>query len=135
MSKVVTGLSQTSDTAVLREAISRAGLSLEHYTVISADDVPDSITGGIIGTDLFTGDQSSAVPGISGPSVGGTTRFFRSEALENRLSDLRIPDSEVENYAEALERGKTIVAYFARPENVDKAVELFKSELQNVRVF
>ena len=51
--------------------------------------------------------------------------YFRNEALSDRLGDLEIPDSEVENYIEALQAGRSIVAYFARPENLAKVEEIF----------
>jgi hypothetical protein len=135
LSNVVTGLSQNGDTVSLRAALTAEGFSLDHFQVISADDSAEPVAREIIGADLLTGDNATIVPGISG-SRGTATHFFRNENLEERLSDLHIPDSEIENYAEALERGKTIVAYFARPENAAKVEELFRaSELSNVRLF
>jgi tRNA A58 N-methylase Trm61 len=62
--------------------------------------------------------------------------FFRNEALDDRLGDLEIPESELDNYVEALERGRSLVAYFARPDTVEKITEIFRNaNLMNVRAF
>jgi tRNA A58 N-methylase Trm61 len=62
--------------------------------------------------------------------------YFRNESLSDRLGDLEIPDSEVENYVEALEAGRHIVAYFAKPDTLSKVEELFRnSGLAKVKVF
>ena len=85
----------------------------------------------------MTGDRGADVPGISGLlGVGGTETFFRNEGLEDRLSELHIPDSEVENYVEALERGKTIIACFTKPGESERVAEVFRAaSLTNVRLF
>ena len=81
--------------------------------------------------------MGTAVPGINTPPTHMPhTTFFRNEDLEDRLGDLEIPDSEVENYLEALERGRSVVAYFAHAESVEKIEEIFRNaNLANVRRF
>ena len=83
---------------------------------------------------MLTHDSGTTVPGINNQHEGGV--FFRNETLSDRLGDLEIPDDEVENYVEALERGKYVVAYFAHPDTIDKVEEAFKaSNLANIRRF
>jgi hypothetical protein len=146
MANVVTGLAQNSDTTALRSALDAAGLSHEPLQVISGDDSVQPIGSGLTGSsDLFAGDggTGTGVPGITGTTgattpgvIGGSGGYFRNEDLADRLADIRIPDSQMDNYVEALERGKTVIAYFAKPETVDAATTAFKNaSLANVRVF
>jgi hypothetical protein len=143
MGTIVTGLLQTSDTTKVRTALASAGLSLEHLQVIEPDDSSQGVARNLTGTsDLLTGDIGSGtgVPGLTsggGLSAGiGGSVFFRNEDIADRLADIRIPDSQMDNYVEALERGKTIVAFFAKPDTVEAATAAFKgAELANVRVF
>jgi hypothetical protein len=135
MGLVVAGLSPSGDTAALRAALVQAGLSLEFMQVISPDDSAEPVARGIVGAEILTTtDPGLGVPGIN--NGGHQVRFFRNESLEDRLDDLEIPDSEVDNYIEALERGTTVVAYFAKPDSLDKVVEIFKgSSIANVRTY
>lgn len=56
--------------------------------------------------------------------------------LWDRLADLAIPDDEVENYAEALEAGRTIVAYHGSSSSVAKIEGLFRDGgLTKVKTF
>jgi hypothetical protein len=136
MALVVTGLSQTGDTQALHKALADAGLPTDPLQVIGPEDSVENISQGIIGAELL-GSGPETGTGVPGINYGHTsTRFFRNETLPDRLGDLEIPDSEVENYVEALERGRSVVAYFAHADNVDKIEELFKSaDLVNVRRF
>jgi tRNA A58 N-methylase Trm61 len=85
------------------------------------------------------GGTGTGVPGITSgnPTAGGSgTKFFRNETLSDRLGDLEIPDDQVENYVDALEGGRSIVAYFAKPETIDKVSEIFRaSGLAKVKTF
>jgi hypothetical protein len=132
MSLVVTGLSQDGDTNALRSALLGAGLTLDTLQVIQPDDSEEPIARGLAGEGLITSDGGTAVPGIN---TGSTRRiFFRNESMPDRLGDLEIPDSEMDNYIEALERGRTIVAFFAKPDNIDGVEQIFRDAgLANVR--
>jgi hypothetical protein len=136
MAFVVTGLSQTEDTSAVHNALVAAGLSLDPLQVIGPDDSTQGVSRGIIGAELLGAgpETGTSVPGIN--STRTPSQFFRNESLPDRLGDLEIPDSEMDNYVEALERGRWIVAYFAHADNVDAIIELFKSaKLANVRRF
>ena len=56
--------------------------------------------------------------------------------MSDRLGDLEIPDDEVDNYVEALEAGRSVVAYFAKAETIDKVSEIFHAVgLAKVKTF
>jgi hypothetical protein len=134
MSLVVTGLSQNGDVSALTAALSQAGMPLDPLQVIGPDDSTESVARGIIGSELYVSEGGTGVPGLN--NAHRSTGFFRNETLSDRLGDLEIPDSEVDNYLEALERGRSVVAYFARAETIDRVEELFRAAaLQNVRRF
>jgi hypothetical protein len=132
MALVVTGLSQDGDTSALRSELEGAGFTLDTLQVIEPDDSEESVAHGLTGEGLITSDGGAGVPGINS---GDTRRvFFRNESMPDRLGDLEIPDSEVDNYVEALERGRSVVAFFAKPETIDKVEQIFKDAgLLNVR--
>lgn len=134
MSLVVTGLSADGNIDALKTALTQAGLSLDPLQLIGSDDSHESLSPGLIGSDIITSDTGSSMPGLQSRLSGG--RFFRNESLSDRLGDLEIPDSEMDNYVEALERGRSVVAYFAHADTIDKIEEAFRaSGLANVRRF
>jgi hypothetical protein len=139
---VVTGISQDGDTTALESALKAAGLPLDPIQLIGPDDSTQGAASsmGLADPGLMTGGgQGTGVPGITSgvPTPGGYgVRYFRNEALSDRLGDLEIPDDEVENYVDALEAGRSVVAYFAKPENIAQVTELFRaSGLARVKTF
>lgn len=134
MSRVVTGLSQNGDVKSVCRALTEAGLPTETLQVIGPEDSNEGLSRGLIGADILTSDRGTGVPGINNSRRGST--FFRNESLADRLGDLSIPDSEMDNYVQALERGRSIVYYFAQPTSIDRIEEIFRgSDLTNVRRF
>ncbi len=134
MSLVVTGLSQNGDIGALKAALIAAGMALDPLQVIGPDDSTEGVARGIIGSELYVSEGGTGVPGLN--NTRRSTDFFRNETLSDRLGDLEIPDSEVDNYVEALERGRSVVAYFAHAETIDRVEELFRgASLLNVRRF
>jgi hypothetical protein len=132
MSLVVTGLSQNGDITALKAALHDAGISLEPLQVIGPDDSTEGVARGIIGSELYVSEGGTGVPGLN--RTHGSRAFFRNETLPDRLGDLEIPDSEVDNYVEALQRGRSVVAYFAHADTIDKVEAAFRaSSLLNVR--
>jgi hypothetical protein len=139
---VVTGISQDGNTDALEAALKEAGLALDPIQLIGPDDSTQGAASrsGIIGTGgIFSGGTGTGVPGITSgnPTAGGAgTSFFRNETLSDRLGDLEIPDDEVDNYVEALEAGRSVVAYFAKAETIDKVSEIFHAVgLAKVKTF
>jgi hypothetical protein len=136
MSRVVTALSQNGDVTALHKALHDAGLPTDSLNVIGPDESTASVSHGLIGAELLTSTDGGAtgVPGIN--NVHRPTMFFRNESIPDRLGDLEIPDSEIDNYVEALQRGRSVVYYFARPDNIEKVEEIFRSaNVSNVRRF
>lgn len=129
---VITGLSPDGDTTALRSALTEAGLSLDPLQIIKPSDSDESVAHGIAGAEILTSDGGTGVPGIN--SGNRMQVFFRNESMPDRLGDLKIPDSEMDNYVEALQRGRTVVAYFTKPEILDQVEAIFKgAALLNVR--
>ncbi|MFY9781667.1 MAG: hypothetical protein WAJ85_14290 [Candidatus Baltobacteraceae bacterium] len=144
MGLVVTALSQNGDVSALRAALAAAGLPLDPIQVIAEDAAAGSLSGGLLASGLASGsadaelmisDSGTGVPGIA--THERRRPFFRNESLPDRLGDLEIPESELDNYAEALHRGKSVIAYFAKLETIDRVVEAFRSDasLSNIRRF
>lgn len=141
MGLVVTGISQTGDIRALEEGLKAAGLPLDPIQLIGPDDSTQGAGRGVVNPGLMTGGmgQGTGVPGITSRSTtfgGRETAYFRNETLADRLGDLEIPDSEVDNYIEALQAGRSIVAYFAKADTIEKVTELFRgSGLVRVKTF
>lgn len=144
MGLVVTGISQNGDIQALEASLKAAGLPLDPIQVIGPDDSTQGAASsmGLADPGLMTGGgQGTGVPGITSgvPTAGGYgTRYFRNEALSDRLGDLEIPDDEVENYIEALQSRRSVVAYFAKPENIQTVEGIFRSPesgLVKIRTF
>jgi hypothetical protein len=139
---VVTGISQDGDTTGLEAALKAAGLPLDPIQLIGPDDSTQGAASsmGLADPGLMTGGgQGTGVPGITSgnPTAGGYgTRYFRNEALSDRLGDLEIPDDQVDNYVDALEAGRSVVAYFAKEENLAQVESIFRaSGLAKVKTF
>ena len=136
MALVVTALSQNGELTTLKAALRDAGLPLDGLQVIDPQDASVGVSRGVIGGELFTTDSGTGtgVPGIN--NVHRSSSYFRNESLAERLGDLEIPDGQLDNYVEALERGRFVIAYFAHPDNVDRVETAFRdSSLLNVRRF
>jgi hypothetical protein len=142
---VVTGISPDGNTADLEAAIKAAGLSLEAFEVIGPDDADLPVSGGIAGSGIITGgglETGTGVPGLTGSGIPGVTSAPADMAeliggsLWDRLADLAIPDDEVENYAEALEAGRSIVAYHGTTTSVPLLESMFASHgLTKIKTF
>lgn len=131
---VVLGLSQTSETRALRSALTEAGFSLDSLQIVEPDDEAASLARGVTTSGILTSEGATGVPGLTRGTGAG--EFFRNESIVDRLADFGIPESELDNFVEALERGRTVVAYFAKPENSVKVADIFSSQgLSNVRQF
>ena len=146
MGLTVTGISQTTDIKSLEKELSAAGFTLDAVQIVSPGDSDQNlvdVAGSVkLDTHLNLGDgQGTGVPGInsSGAQLGvrGGSGFFRNEELWDRLGDFEILDDEVDNYIEAIEAGRSVVAYFAgKTENVPRLEELFRaSGLAKVKTF
>jgi len=134
---VVVGLAQSEDLSAVRSALSQAGLSPDDLESVGPDDAAQNLARGQSASGIITSDKGMTVPGISG--VGGSGAFFYDENLVDRLGDLGIPEKEMDNYLEAIERGKTVVACFVKPDDADIAAKFTAAftaaNLANVRQY
>jgi rhodanese-related sulfurtransferase len=132
MGFVVIGLSQDGNVRAVHDTLAAAGIAAERLNIIDSTDI-DLIEGSsLVGTDLITSDGGTAVPGLNSTSI----TVHPDDSLVAKLSDLNIPDSEIENYLEALSKGRSVVAYTATGETVDKVMATFRTAgLLNVRQF
>ncbi|GAC1452468.1 MAG: hypothetical protein PVSMB8_11690 [Vulcanimicrobiaceae bacterium] len=142
MGLVVTGISQSGDITAIEARLKAAGLPLDAVQLIGPDDSTQgsaSARGIIGGGGIMGGGSGTGVPGVTSgvPTSGGTgTSFFRNEALGDRLGDLEIPDDQVQNYVDALHAGRSVVAYFAKPEGLAQVEAIFReSGLARVKTF
>ncbi len=142
MALVVTGLSPDGDLTALTAALRGVGLDSDDIAVAGPRDALDgnvaSLAGfGGAGADVGVGTNTGSGTGV--PGINSTHRlrtYFRTESIDERLGDFDIPASEADNYLEALERGRTLVAFRATAENVDAVESAFRATgLRNVRRF
>jgi hypothetical protein len=140
---MVTGISQDGNVDALTKALKTARIALDPLQTLGPGDVPAGLAGSaLVDTGSLTGglETGTGVPGLTGSGVPGIGGGQRSEVDGNsiweRLSDLEIPDDELENYADALEAGRSIVAYPALSGNVAAVASAFRAAgLANVRIF
>ncbi len=123
MGLVVVAILRGEDPSALESALAGAGFPLAPLQVIQPDASTRGLARTVQGSDLLTG-SGVRVPGIN----DGASRLelFRNESLPDRLGDLEVPDSEVDNYLQALAAGNAIVAYFAKAEDVERVLEVFR---------
>jgi hypothetical protein len=143
---IVTGISQDGNTTALEAALTAAGLSLDQLDVLGPNDSEAHVgsVSGLVGSGTLTGglETGTGVPGLTGSGTPGITNAVHliggdgSSSLWDRLADLAIPDDEVENYAEALEAGRYIVAYHGSAANVANVEGIFNNAgLAKVKTF
>ncbi len=135
MGLVVVGLSPNSDLKAVHAALAAAGLDADRLDVIDGGDIDLIPAPKMAGSELLTSDGGASVPGLS-PGTGAFT-VRPDDSLAARLSDFNIPDSELDNYLEALDRGRSVVAYNATSDDaVAKAESAFRAAgLLNVKRF
>jgi hypothetical protein len=121
---VVVAILRGENASAIETALTGAGLDLVPFQLIGPDESTRGPARTLSGTNLLTGSGTVGVPGINADAR--RIELFRNESLPDRLGDLEIPDSELDNYLEALAAGNSIAAYFAKPETVERVVEIFK---------
>jgi hypothetical protein len=141
---VVTGISPDGNVDALTRALKAARISLEPLQILGPEAAAHTVAGGglvdtgrLLGGGLETG---TGVPGLTGSGVPGIglepVPEVDGNSIWEQLSDLEIPDDELENYAEALEAGRSIVAYPALSSNVRAVESAFAAAgLAKVRTF
>jgi hypothetical protein len=141
MGLVVTGISQDGALEPVEAALTAAGLALDAIQLIAPDDAEIGAVRTVIGNSVLgdgDGGTGTGVPGLTGATHSSliSRQLFRSESHADRLGDLEIPDDEVQNYIDALQAGRSVIAYFAKPDTLEKAAAAFRaSGLARVKVF
>lgn len=125
MSIVVVAILRGENPAGLESALTAAGVELGPLQVIRPDESTQGLARTLSGSSLLTGSGTVRVPGINDHER--RIELFRNESLPDRVGDLDIPDSEIDNYLQALEAGNSVVAYFAKAETAEKIAEIFKA--------
>ena len=130
---VVVALSQTENVSALRAELTRAGLSPDDLECVGPDDAAGSLAGDRAESSIITSDRGMSVPGITDDR---RQAVLSDDSVTDRLGALGIPEKEFDNYLEAVERGKTVVACFAKADSVDKIAAAFTAaNLINVRQY
>jgi hypothetical protein len=125
VSIVVVAILRGENATALESALTAAGLELGPLQVIRPDESTQGLARTLSGSSLLTGSGTVRVPGINDQER--RIELFRNESLPDRVGDLDIPDSEIDNYLQALEAGNSIVAYFAKAETAASIAEIFKA--------
>src|SRR5581483_9762181 len=118
---VVTGITEGTDVSALEKALQDAGHSLDPLSVYVAGERPDghpdsgarfifgdtdSIRDMLGGSSGIYSTGGGNIPGIaSSTTVDTSNEFFHEETMDDELSELSIPDSELGNYEEAIDAG------------------------------
>lgn len=116
MAAFVTGIAPTQEVSELETMLGKmSGLDRSKFVVITSaertDDYDDSfINFAHAGGDdrQFEGDGSSRVPGISDSSALG---YLGHHNVVQHVGTLPIPGDEADNYNDAIDEGRSVVAY------------------------
>jgi hypothetical protein len=125
-----------SKVKVLRSAsAATAGNGAElDFTDVIVDMESNSLSDDMMkGMGVLDDATGTGVPmGRSAP----LTSFSSREATKNYLSDLAVPEDEAENFNEAIDAGRAVVAYPDAGSNADKVAAAFRAAgLLNVRTY
>ena len=151
----VTGIAPTQDISQLESMLSGIdGIDKSKLTVITKADrtyehdssflnffhatgpaIDGDAAGQMIdGTAIMTGGGGTGVPGIgsSAASMGG---MAKAKAIQ-RVGNLPIPEDEADNYNDAIEDGRSVVAYECEGGQASKVEEAFRNAgLRKVKSF
>jgi hypothetical protein len=129
MGLVVTGIVQTPDLAAVEAALGAAGLSSEHLQLVEpGEDSPPLTQGLAVSPNIGPIETGTGVPGLTSGTMPMTSRpIVGNDSLSDRLGDFEIPDDEIDNYLEALAAGRSIVAYFAKDDTIDRVESAFRA--------
>jgi hypothetical protein len=125
----VTGIVSTNDVSELESmlggapnvdrsklsVITTAEPSVEHdesflnFIHASGPDIESATMGRIGGDTIITGSGGTGVPGMN--TSGASVNILFSEHVTRHIGMLPIPDDEIDNYSDALQDGRCVVAY------------------------
>jgi hypothetical protein len=120
----------------LASSLSSAGHELHRLRVISPDGAPPELAdSGIRFLEATQDEIGSAIGGImtswGGTGVPGVTSSSPAEpalrtTLEESLEELSIPGSRVEDFAKAVEAGRTVASIKADPDEIETVKKAFQ---------
>jgi hypothetical protein len=95
-------------------------------------DVVGSLAGGASGPSI--GTDGTGVPGIGAPSR--SLGFLGSQRVAQKVGTLPIPADEADNYNDALEDGRCVIAYEADPASATAVETAFRNAgVRKVKTF
>jgi hypothetical protein len=122
---VVVAILRGEDSTALEAALARGGFEVAALQVLRPDESSRGIELALDEPRLLTSSGAVRVPGIN--EERSEIELSEAAPLADRLSELEIPDGEIDGYLRALEAGNSVVAYFAKPSTVERVVELFRA--------
>jgi hypothetical protein len=149
----VTGIAPTQDVGKLESMLGGiSGIDREKFVVITSEEATEEHEESFIDfvhvnpeddmyegnlpadTHIFEGDDSSNVPGItrSEPSMQG---YLSHPHFVRHVGNLPIPDDEAENYNDAIDAGRSIVAYPADGNSAQIEAAFRSAGLAHVKTF
>ena len=116
MPTYVTGIAPTQDVGELEKALGKTGLEHDKFVVITKDEPTEEHDDSFLNfihavpvEHLLLSDHGSDVPGINPASA--LNNYIAHPHVVRHLGNLPIPDDEVDNYNDAIDDGRTVVAY------------------------
>jgi len=140
----VTGIAPTQDVGQLEKIIGGMGLDHDKFVVITKRERTDEHDDSFIefahaveteGTNaLNLGDTGTAVPQIKEP---GTIQlgYLGHPHVVYHVGNLPIPEDEAENYNDAIENGRTVVAYPADGDTTATIAAFHNAGILHVKSF
>jgi hypothetical protein len=122
---VVVAILRGEDSTALEAALAGGGFEVVPLQVVRPDESSRGMDLTVDEPRLMTSSGAVRVPGIN--EERNAIELSEDAPLADRLSELEIPDGEINGYLQALEAGNSIVAYFAKPSTVERVVELFRA--------
>jgi hypothetical protein len=131
---VVVGRLKVVTKAAPSRETEESAISFMHVAEMqSSNDFSDDMTHG---TGMISDSGGTAVPGMGAGGTKPSLRDFRHGSAADYLVGFAIPSDQVDNYNDAVEDGRCVVAYEASDDEVDKVAGAFKAAgVRNVRAF
>ncbi len=83
--------------------------SFLNFIHAGAPEIESATMGRIGGDAIMTGSGGTGVPGLT--NSGSSVNILFNDRVTQHIGSLPIPDDEVENYSEALEDNRCVIAY------------------------
>jgi hypothetical protein len=111
----VIGIASSQDVDVLEKTLGgMSGLERSKFVVITTDDPSEDHDDSFINfvhasgeDEMIMGDEGTRVPGLQTASLG----YLAHPHFVRHVGTLPIPDDEADNYNDAIDSGRSVVAY------------------------